>query len=81
MAKRRGGRFKKMLGLGFISFEKAFSESGRILTGNPVYVCHQCHKIKKNSKKISDTFCYELALIPTKKNSKKIRIFIKKIFE
>jgi hypothetical protein len=24
MAKRRGGRFKKMLGLGFISFEKAF---------------------------------------------------------
>jgi hypothetical protein len=25
MAKRRGGRFKKMLGLGFISFEKAFS--------------------------------------------------------
>jgi hypothetical protein len=28
------------------------------------------------SKKNSDTFCYELALIPTKKNSKKIRIFI-----
>jgi hypothetical protein len=25
MAKRRGGRFKKMLGLGFISFEKVFS--------------------------------------------------------
>jgi hypothetical protein len=24
MAKRRGGRFKKMLGLGFISFEKAY---------------------------------------------------------
>jgi hypothetical protein len=27
MAKRRGGRFKKMLGLGFISFEKAFSNT------------------------------------------------------
>jgi hypothetical protein len=25
MAKRRGGRFKKMMGLGFISFDKAFS--------------------------------------------------------
>jgi hypothetical protein len=29
MAKRRGGRFKKMLGLGFNSFEKAFSRSGK----------------------------------------------------
>jgi hypothetical protein len=29
MAKRRGGRFKKMLGLGFISFEKAFSSGFR----------------------------------------------------
>jgi hypothetical protein len=36
----------------------------------------QCRKIK-NSKKNSDTFCYELAPIPTKKNSKKIRIFFK----
>jgi hypothetical protein len=26
MAKRRGGQFKKMMGLGFISFEKAFSD-------------------------------------------------------
>jgi hypothetical protein len=25
MAKRRGGRFKTMMGLGFISFDKAFS--------------------------------------------------------
>jgi hypothetical protein len=29
MAKRRGGRFKKMLGLGFISFEKAFNYMGK----------------------------------------------------
>jgi hypothetical protein len=35
----------------------------------------------QKNKKISDTFCYELAPIPTKKNSKKIRIFIKKIFK
>jgi hypothetical protein len=31
MAKHRGGRFKKMLGLGFISFEKAFNLFSRPL--------------------------------------------------
>jgi hypothetical protein len=40
-------------------------------------ICHQCHKIK-NSKKINDTFCNELAPISTKKSSKNIRIFITK---
>jgi hypothetical protein len=30
MAKRRGGRFKKMLGLGFISFEKAIRRGSKI---------------------------------------------------
>jgi hypothetical protein len=41
MAKRRGGRFKKMLGLGFISFEKAFSYSLEFaaILGRPTLEC------------------------------------------
>jgi hypothetical protein len=48
MAKRRGGRFKKMMGLGFISFDKAFSSLLRLrLRLWPVVCCSASNCYRK----------------------------------